>query len=375
MEATETGRTGAEWPDVHQLQKMEYDMPADGAGLPSVLYRPIHSVLPLRSRQGKPFEYVGDLLPARKAQSSCPQTYVPLSGIRPPAEVLASLLSMDRLCIPPEEHRSTGREQEPNGRKKLRVYALGKSLQYLADPRHPISADGFYRLYQTSVGIFLPAEKQLPAVLSSRENTAGFENLQRCLTELTAFVGRRDSMEPLVKAAAVHSYLALERPFPDGNGLMACLLQLWYLSESGCPLSSLFPLAPSIQRSRKQYLEALRKTQNAVRGRRTVNITPLLSYFLEFVYGPLGPTGTAASAALPGCALQEGKPAAEQEQALWRFVLDAYGEEAFSALRLKRDFGGATYPSVRAFAAKFVRLGLLSVQRSGNHIRYRVSGI
>lgn len=62
----------------------------------------------------------------------------------------------------------------------------------------------------------------------------------------------------------------------------------------------------------------------------------------------------------------------EKEKDLWYFVLSAYGDAEFSTKQLEKDFGNAAYATIRSFVLKFEELGLLSSQKYGNRVKYRV---
>lgn len=88
-------------------------------------------------------------------------------------------------------------------------------------------------------------------------------------------------------------------------------------------------------------------------------MTPFLVYFIENVYHKLvtalpAPSITDAFQR----ALEQGN-VTEKEQALWHFVLTAYGSSEFSTKQLEKAFGNAAYATIRGFVLKFEKLGLL----------------
>lgn len=101
--------------------------------------------------------------------------------------------------------------------------------------------------------------------------------------------------------------------------------------------------------------------------------TPFLTYFIENVYHKL-------ISALPDPnttetfrnALSQGN-VTEKEQALWQFVLTAYGEGQFSTKQLEKDFGNAAYATILGFVLKFEKLGLLRSAKYGNRIKYQIA--
>ena len=63
----------------------------------------------------------------------------------------------------------------------------------------------------------------------------------------------------------------------------------------------------------------------------------------------------------------------EKEQALWQFVVSAYGGNEFSTKQLERDFGNAAYATIRSFVLKFEKLGLLRSIKYGNRVKYSIN--
>ena len=49
-----------------------------------------------------------------------------------------------------------------------------------------------------------------------------------------------------------------------------------------------------------------------------------------------------------------------------------YGDAEFSTKQLEKDFGNAAYATIRSFALKFEKLGLLKSTRYGNRVKYAV---
>ena len=83
-----------------------------------------------------------------------------------------------------------------------------------------------------------------------------------------------------------------------------------------------------------------------------MDVTPFLVCFIENVYHKL-------VSALPSPnttetfqnALSQGD-LTKKEQALWHFVLTAYGTGQFSTKQLEKDFGHAAYATIRGFVLK-----------------------
>lgn len=103
-----------------------------------------------------------------------------------------------------------------------------------------------------------------------------------------------------------------------------------------------------------------------------LDVTPFLVYFIENVYHKLGSALPAPSTTDTFKKALEQGGVTEKEQALWHFVLSAYGDGEFSTKQLEKDFGNAAYATIRGFVLKFEKLGLLRSSKYGNRIKYQV---
>ena len=54
-------------------------------------------------------------------------------------------------------------------------------------------------------------------------------------------------------------------------------------------------------------------------------------------------------------------------------MLSAYGDGEFSTKQLEKDFGNAAYATIRSFVQKFEKPGLLTFQKYGSRVKYRLS--
>ena len=128
-----------------------------------------------------------------------------------------------------------------------------------------------------------------------------------------------------------------------------------------------------VEKSRRVYYHAYTLAEQNANISGVMDVTPFLVYFIEHVYHKL-------VSALPSSqttetfqnALSQGE-ITEKEQALWQFVLTAYGESPFSTKQLEKDFGNAAYATIRGFVRKFETLGLLRSVKYGNRIKYQVA--
>ena len=153
---------------------------------------------------------------------------------------------------------------------------------------------------------------------------------------------------------------------------MARLLHLWYLVQQRYSSALFVPLSEYVGKSRRGYYDAYTLAEQNTQISEILDVTPFLVYFIENVYHKLvtalpAPSITDAFQR----ALEQGN-VTEKEQALWHFVLTAYGSSEFSTKQLEKAFGNAAYATIRGFVLKFEKLGLLRAARYGNRIKYRL---
>lgn len=119
----------------------------------------------------------------------------------------------------------------------------------------------------------------------------------------------------------------------------------------------------------------MQRSQNVFPGLSGImDVTPFLAYFIENVYHKLATALPASSTMDAFQKVMEQGDVTEKEQALWQFVLAAYGESQFSTKQLEKDFGNAAYATIRGFVLKFEKLGLLRSVRYGNRVKYQIIG-
>src|SRR5699024_8690442 len=133
-----------------------------------------------------------------------------------------------------------------------------------------------------------------------------------------------------------HFYIAYLHPWFDSNGRMARLIHLWYLVQQRYSSALFVPLSEYVEKSRRGYYNAYTLAEQNAKISGVMDVTPFLTYFIENVYHTL-------VSALPDPnttesfqnALSRGD-VTEKEQALWQFVLTAYGESHFSTKQLEQ---------------------------------------
>ena len=277
-----------------------------------------------------------------------PQQSASLYGTRAMEEEILSTFRIEQIDTSRESVRRILSGQAPKDKEEHRIYGMKRGLEFIADRSHTITEENLFRLYQMTIGDFLPTEERLLPehwyrhdsvyIVGSKLEHTGlpWQKLPSYMNGLVAYAAEKTAQNDLMKAAILHFALAYLHPYFDGNGRMARLLHLWYLVQQG-------------------YSSAL-----------------FLVYFAESVYHRLGedqPQPRTLQAFEE--ALRQGK-ATEKERALWQFVLTAYGSEEFSTKRLEKDFGDAAYATIRSFVLKFEHLGLLTSVHYGTRVKYRI---
>ena len=145
---------------------------------------------------------------------------------------------------------------------------MKKGLEFIAEPANQITEENIHRLYQMTVGAFLPEEDRLlPGrfyrhdsvfVVGGKVEHTGlpWQKLPEYMGALVAFFHEEDEINDLLKAALGHFYMAYLHPYFDGNGRMARLLHLWYLVQRGYPSALFIPMSSYVEQSRRAYYNA-----------------------------------------------------------------------------------------------------------------------
>ena len=313
-----------------------------------------------------------------------PQRSDHLFGAKAMEDEILSTFRIEQINTTRDSVRRVLAGHSPRNEDEHRVYGMKRGLEFIADPSHTITEGNLYRLYQMTIGEFLPEEDQLlPGnryrhdavyVVGAKVEHTGlpYSKLPEYMAALIKFAQEGSETNALLKAAILHFYLAYLHPYFDGSGRMARLLHLWYLVQQGYSSALFVPLSRYVEESRNRYYNAFSLVERNQEISGIVDLTPFLTYFIEQVYRPLGENkmGGHAMDSFKE-ALAQGK-ITEKEAALWQFVLSCYGNEEFSTKQLEKDFGNAAYATIRSFVLKFESLGMLASTRYGNRVKYRV---
>ena len=375
-------------PGVLDLKKMGYKY-GQGAlqEFLTLLKRDLYQELPLHDFDGKPMVYLDSVVRVSLSAARVlltPQQSARLYGTKAMEEEILSTFRIEQIDTSRESVRRIVSGQAPKNDEEHRIYGMKRGLEFIADVSHTITEENLFRLYQMTIGDFLPKDDRLlPGnryrhdsvyiVGSQLEHTGlPWQKLPVYMNELVAYAAEKAAWNDLMKAAILHFALAYLHPYFDGNGRMARLLHLWYLVQQGYSSALFVPMSRFVEESRARYYQAFTQVEQNRQIGGVLDVTPFLVYFAESVYPRLGedqPQPRTLQAFEE--ALRQGK-VTEKERALWQFVLTAYGCEEFSTKRLEKDFGDAAYATIRGFVLKFEDLGLLTSVHYGNRVKYRV---
>lgn len=375
-------------PGILDLKKMVYKYGAsDLQEFLALLKQDFYQALPLHDFEGNQMVCLDSVVRISLSAARVlltPQQSARLYGAKAMEEEIVSTFRIEQIDTSRESVRRILSGQAPKNDEEHRIYGMKLGLEFIADVSHTITEENLFRLYQMTIGDFLPEEDRLlPGNLYRHDSVyivggkvehtgLPWQRLPAYMAELVAFAAEKAAQNDLVKAAILHFALAYLHPYFDGNGRMARLLHLWYLVQRGYSSALFVPMSRFIEESRSRYYKAYTLVEQNQQISGMLDVTPFLTYFAESVYSRLG-EGQPQPRTLQAFdeALRQGK-VTEKERALWQFVLTAYGDEEFSTKRLEKDFGDAAYATIRSFVLKFERLGFLTSVRYGNRVKYRV---
>lgn len=353
----------------------------------TLLNQYFYQELPLHDFDGKPMVYLDRAVQISLSSARVlltPQQRACLYGKKAMEEEILSTVRIEQIATSRESVRRILSGQAPRDDEEHRIYGMKQGLEFIADRSHAITEENLFRLYQMTIGDFLPEEDRLlpghwyrhdgVTVIDSKTKHTGlpWQKLPAYMAELVAFAAEKAAQNDLIKAAVLHFALAYLHPYFDGNGRMARLLHLWYLVQQGYSSALFVPMSRFVEESCSRYYKAYTRVEQNQQISGVLDVTPFLVYFAESVYYRLGEDQPQfRTLQVFEEALRQGK-VTEKERVLWQFVLTAYGSEEFSTKRLEKDFGNAAYATIRGFVLKFERLGLLTSVRYGSRVKYRI---
>jgi len=179
-------------------------------------------------------------------------------------------------------------------------------------------------------------------------------------------------MDQIVKSTVIHYYIACIHPYFDGNGRTARLLQLWYLVQSGYTASMFVAFSSYINANKSKYYETFIRIMDNYNVSNVLVVTPFVTFFIDNVFSKLEQKHENDKPLAKFNEILETGNITEKEKDLFLYVLSNYGDEEFSTKTLEKDFKDVAYATVRSFVLKFEGKGLLSSQKYGNRVKYKL---
>ncbi|MEL1133842.1 Fic family protein [Desulfitobacterium sp. THU1] len=305
-------------------------------------------------------------------------------GIQAMEDEIMSTLSIEQIDSSRESVRKILNGGAPETSNENKAYGIKRGLDFIADSTNKITEENLYQLYKLAVGDFLDDEDRLLQERKYRHDAVyivgqdiehqGLKHqlLPEYIANLIDYMHKDDGLDQIVKSIVIHYYFAYLHPYFDGNGRMARLMQLWYLVQKGYTSALFIPFSAYIDDSRSTYYKAFTSIMNNYKVSQILDVTPFVNYFIDYVFVKLlkKPEPTDALQRFEEL-LQSGEITAKEKD-LFHYVLSAYGTQEFSTKHLEKDYKNAAYATIRNFVLKLEDKGLLSAQRYGNRVRYRL---
>jgi Fic family protein len=368
---------------VNDLKKLGYKYPeADMGEFVKLLRRYVYKKLPLLDDAGHSLVYIENAARVRFGTAKlllAPRPSREPYGLRAMEDEISASLAIDGAVFSRDCVRKILGGDGPGDESGNCVYGMKNGLDFIADPVNTITEESIRELYGLAVNPYIGGGRLAPGEMyrSGDEPEPGaaglpYGKLSVFMRRLVNFMKYDSSMDDLLKAATVHFYIAYLRPYNDGNGRMARLMQLWLLRRLGYSSALFIPFSGNVERSGGKYGTAFDVVSTNAEISGVVDITPFLAYFIGNVYDKLEDTYHARNGASAFLKAVEGGSITLKERELWNFVLSAYGGSEFSTKQLEREFVNAAYGTIRTFVQKFEQYGLLTARQYGSRVAYSV---
>ena len=371
------------------LKKLGYKYPqADMKEFIALLGNGFYKPLPLKDFNGKDLVYLDSVAQVQLSAAKVlltPQSSSQIYGRKAMEDEILSTFTIEQIDTSRDSVRKILAGYAPTSESENRIYGMKKGLEFIGNPRNTISEENIHQLYELTISPFLAADDQLlPGhryrhdsvyIVGDKVEHTGlpWHMLPVYMSDLVNFTHQEFAMNDLLKAALIHFYIAYLHPWFDGNGRMARLLHLWYLVQQRYSSALFVPLSEYVEKSRRAYYNAYTLAERNAQISGVMDVTPFLVYFIENVYHKLITALPSPNTTETFQNALDGGDVTEKEQALWQFVLTAYGNGQFSTKQLEKDFGNAAYATIRGFVLKFEKLGLLRSTKYGNRIKYQIA--
>lgn len=370
------------------LKKLKYKYPdADMDEFIELLKTGIYRAMPLMDFKGHQSVYMGSVAQVRMNTIKTlmrPQSGDYRYGLKAMEDEIASTLTIENIDFSRDSVRKILKGYAPSDESENRIYGMKKGLEFISDTGNKITEENIFTLYQMTIGDFLDEDDKLAPgqhyrhdvvyIMGQSVEHTGLphQKLSEYMGKLTTFINEESEINDLLKAAVIHFYIGYLHPYFDGNGRMARLIHLWHLVQQGYSSTLFVPFSSYVEKSRKHYYNAYTLVEENEKISGVLDITPFLIYFIENVYNHLEAEAPQIKTMDQFAELLEDGKVTEKERDLWNFVVAAYGTAEFSTKRLEKDFGNAAYATIRGFALKLERLGLLSCKKYGSRVKYQI---
>jgi len=305
-------------------------------------------------------------------------------GIQAMEDEIISTLSIEQIDSSRESVRKILNGGAPETSNENKAYGIKRGLDFISEPSNKITEENLYQLYKLAVGDFLDDEDRLMPEQKYRHDAVyivgqdiehqGLKNqlLPEYIVNMIDYVQKDDGLDQIIKSIVIHYYFAYLHPYFDGNGRMSRLLQLWYLAQKGYTSSLFIPFSAYINESKGMYYKAFTCITDNFRVSQVLDITPFVNYFIGQVITKLQKKIEPADTLQRFNDLLQGGEITAKEKDLFYYVLSAYGTHEFSTKQLEKDYKNAAYATIRNFVLKLENKGLLSSQRYGSRVRYKL---
>ena len=376
--------------NITNMKKIKYKYPAaDIHELIALLQEGSFQTLPLWDFAGRKLVFLKNVVQVSMSSVKLlltPQNSKERFGIQAMGEEITSSMTIEDIDFSRDSVRKILQGFAPSDEQEERIFGMKKGLEFISNRQNKITKENIHTLYQLAIGGSLAHEndKLLPdhhyrhdsvyiVGLEVEHSGLPHEKLPGYMAGLIDFANTDSVMNDLLKAAVIHFYIAYIHPYFDGNGRMARLVHLWYLVQQGYSSTLFVPFSSHIEKTRRKYYDAYTITEQNRKLSGVLDVTPFLVYFVEHVYNKLDEAVTKPDVLLMFKTALENGVVTEKEKDLWYFSFSAYGSKEFSTKQLERDFAHAAYATIRAFVLKFEKIGLLTSQKYGNRVKYRIN--
>lgn len=305
-------------------------------------------------------------------------------GVQAMEDEIISTLSIEQIDSSKESVRKILNGGAPETSNENKAYGIKRGLDFIAEPANKITEENLYQLFMLAVGDFLDETDRLMPGNKYRHDTVyvvgqniehqgiSYQLLTEYIVNMIEYIHLDDGLDQVIKSIIIHYYFAYLHPYFDGNGRMARLLQLWYLVQIGYTSSLFVPFSAYINESKGLYYKAFTLISNNFKISGILDVTPFVSYFIDNVLTKLNKKTEPTNALETFNSLLQTGEITAKEKDLFYYVLSAYGTNEFSTKQLEKDYKNAAYATIRNFVLKLESNGLLSSQKYGSRVRYRV---